>query len=41
MEKEAFLVKQGINVVYPNEENEFEVLNHEMKGDYYVNPCLS
>ena len=41
MEKEAFLMKSSINVNYPNEKNEFMVPNHEEKGDYYVNPCLS
>ena len=25
---------------YPNEENMFMAPNHEMKGDYNVNPCL-
>ena len=27
--------------IYPNEENEFMVPNHEKKGDYCINPCLS
>ena len=36
-----FLWIQGINVIYPNEENEFMVPNHKNKGDYYVNLWLS
>ena len=36
-----FLFNQSIKVIYPNEDNEFMVPNHEDKGDYYVNPCLS
>ena len=41
IEKEDFLMKQSINVIYPNEDNELIVPNHEKKGDYHVNPCLS
>ena len=36
-----FSQNQSINVLYPIEENVFMVPNHENKGDYYVNPCLS
>ena len=41
LEKKLFLWKQSINIIYPNEKNEFMIPNHEKKGDYYVNPCLS
>ena len=36
--KKLFLWNQNINVIYPNEENEFMAPNHEKKGDYYLNP---
>ena len=39
-EEKLFLRNQSIKVIYPNEENEFMVPNHEIKRDYYVNPCL-
>ena len=39
--REAFLTNQSINVIYPNEDNEFMIHNHEKKRDYDVNPCLS
>ena len=41
MEGEAFLRNQSIDIIYANEENVFMVPNHEKKGCYYVNPCLS
>ena len=40
-ETKFFLGNQSINVIYPDEENEFMVPNQEKKEDYYVNPCLS
>ena len=40
-EEKLFLWNQSINVIYPNEENEFMIHNHAKKGDYYVNLCLS
>ena len=36
-----FLWIQSINIIYHNEENLFVVPNHENKGDYNVNLCLS
>ena len=39
--KKLFLWNQGFNVIYPNKENKFKLLNHEKKWDYYVNPSLS
>ena len=36
-----FLWSQSINVIYHNKENELMVPNHENKGDYYLNLCLS
>ena len=39
--REAFVRNQSINIINPNEENVFMMPNHEKKGDYYVNPCLS
>ena len=39
--EKLFLWKYCINVIYPNEENEFMVSNHKKKEDYSVNPCLS
>ena len=41
LEEKLLIENQKINVIYPNEENEFMVPNHEMKGDYFKNPCLS
>ena len=41
VEKQVFHMNQSIEIVYPNKENMFMVPNHEKKGDYYVNPCLS
>ena len=38
---EVFLMRPKGQFIYPNEENVFMVPNHEKKGDYYVNPCLS
>ena len=35
---EVFCMKPTHRFVYPNEENEFMVPNHQKKGDYYVNP---
>ena len=40
VERESFLWNQSINVIYPNEKNEFMAPNHEKKGDYYMNPCF-
>ena len=40
-ERDIFFWNQRINVIYPNEENVFMVLNHERKGNYYVNPRFS
>ena len=40
-EEKFLLGNQSINIVYPNEENEFMVPYHEKKGDYYANLCLS
>ena len=40
-EEKLFLWNQSINVIYPNEKNEFIIPNHGKKGDYYVNPYLS
>ena len=40
-EEKIFLRNQSINVIYPNEENEFMVPSHEKKGGYYENPHLS
>ena len=39
--KSSFSMKPKHQFVYPNEWNEFTMSNHEKKGDYYVNPCLS
>ena len=39
--KKAFFRNQSINIIYLNEIIVFMVLNHEKKGDYHVNPCLS
>ena len=39
--EKLFIQHQSINVVHPNEETDFMIPNHEMKGDYYVNPFLS
>ena len=36
-----FLINQSVNIIYPIEENVFMVPSHEIKGDYFVNPCLS
>ena len=41
MGSEFFLVKPKHQFIYPNEENQFMVPNHQKKGDYFVNPCLS
>ena len=40
-EVKFFLWNQSINIINPKEENVFMMPNHEKKGDYYVNPCLS
>ena len=34
------MANQGINIMYPNEENVVMVPNHEYNGDYYENPSL-
>ena len=34
--EKLFLWNQSINVIDPNDQNEFMVLNHERRGDYYV-----
>ena len=39
--EKLFLSNQSIDVIYPNEENEFMIPNHEKKVHYYVNPRLS
>ena len=39
--KELFLGNQGINIMYPIEENVFLVANHEKNGNYDEYPCLS
>ena len=39
--RKAFLIKQSINVIYPNEEIEFMAPNHGKEGDYYENLHLS
>ena len=39
--REVFLMKPKHNIIYPNEENVFMMPNHEKKGDYYMNSCLS
>ena len=41
VEKEVFLMNQSFDIIYPNKENMSMVPNHEKKGDYYANPCLS
>ena len=41
VEKDVFFCKQSLDIIYPNEENAFTMTNHERKGDYFVNPCLS
>ena len=41
VESEAFFMKPKHQFIDPNEENAFMVPNHEKKGDYYVNSCLS
>ena len=41
VERDVFLWNQGINIIYPKDENVIIVPNHENKRDYYVNPCLS
>ena len=38
---EVFPIKEKHQFIYPNEENEFMVANHEKKEDYYMNPYLS
>ena len=38
---EHFFMKLKHQFIYSNKENVFMVPNHEMRGDYYVNPCLS
>ena len=40
-EPKLFKWNQSLNLIYPNEENEFVVPNHENKRDYYMNLCLS
>ena len=40
-DEKFFLWNQSINVINPNEENEFMVTNHEENRDYYLNPYLS
>ena len=37
----AFKGNQNVNAIYRNAGKEFMAPNHEMKGHYYVNPCLS
>ena len=39
--KRFFFWKQSIKIIYHNKENVFIGPNHEKKGYYYVNPCLS
>ena len=39
--EKIFLWNQSVNAIYPNKENVFTVPNHERKGDYYANLCLS
>ena len=39
--RDVLLWNQRINIINPNKENSFMMPNHEEKGDYYVNPCLS
>ena len=41
MEREVFPMKAKHEFVYPNKKNEFMVPNHEKKGDYSMNLCLS
>ena len=41
IEGKAFLMRRKHQFIYPNKENKFMDPNHEKKGDYYVNPCLS
>ena len=41
VENKFFLWNQSIQIVYHNKENAFMVPNHEKKGYYYMNPCLS
>ena len=41
VERKVFLMKPKHKFIYPNEKNEFVGLNHENKGDYHVNLCLS
>ena len=38
---EVFFMKSKQQFIYPNEENKFMAPNHEKKGDYYANSCLS
>ena len=40
-EEKLFIRNQNINVIYPNEDNEIMIHNHEKKRDYYVNSFLS
>ena len=41
VEKQVFLMKPSIKIVYHSKKNAFIEPNHEKKQDYYVNPCLS
>ena len=41
VEIEVFLLYPKQQIVYHNKGNVFILPNHEKKGDYYVNPCLS
>ena len=41
IEKEIFLMILKHQYHLSNEENLFMVPDHDMKGDYYVNLCLS
>ena len=36
--EKLFMQNQSINFIYPNEENDFMIPNHEIKGLHYVNP---
>ena len=41
VEREVFPTKLKHHIICPNEEKVFMAPNHENKGDYYVNSCLS
>ena len=40
VEREAFVMKPKHQLIYRRAENEFVEPNHEMRGDYHVNPSL-